>query len=219
MPKMPFLAEEKIASSGKPRSPSPPIRRSISTDRGAHIRSRIKGDVSENQPIARIPFPARVPVNKSLATIPMIPSTDHHNSRVLISSQDPTTRQDNISDTLYSLQKVTTKKVHQEHEDEQFKQALNIRQGGIRKSKPESKAKAKQHQIIPVRLQKSDVVTTLLSDLEVGEKVEEAARKSDFSEPENEHVPVGSPVHGALKVKKLRQNFSKNSQNLEPRYT
>lgn len=220
MPKIPFMAEDKLASSGKPRSPSPPIRRSISTDRGAHIRSRVKADATDNQPIAKIPFPARVPVNKSLATMPVIlPSTDH-NSRVQISAQDQT-RQESISDTLYSLQKVmmTTKKVHQEHEEEQFKQALNIRQGGIRKSKPENKAKAKQHQIIPARLQKSDVVTTLLSDLEVGsEKVEEPPRKSDFSEPENEHVPLGSPVHASLKAKKIRQNFSRNSQNLEPRY-
>nr|XP_015880560.2 kinesin-like protein KIN-14F [Ziziphus jujuba var. spinosa] len=218
MPKIPFMAEDKLASSGKPRSPSPPVRRSISTDRGAHIRSRVKGDAADNQPIAKIPFPARVPVNKSLATMSMIlPSTDN-NTRVQISAQDQT-RQENISDTLYSLQKVmTTKKVHQEHEEEQFKQALNIRQGGIRKSKPENKAKAKQHQIIPTRLQKSDVMTTLLSDLEVGsEKVEEPPLKSDFSEPENEHVPLGSPVHAALKVKRIRQNLSRNSQNLEPR--
>ena len=71
---------------------------------------------------------------------------------------------------------------------------------------------------MPARNQKSDVVTTLLSDMDVpGEKMEEAPRKSDFSELENEHGLVESPLH-ALKMKKLRQNFSRNSQNLEPRY-
>lgn len=71
---------------------------------------------------------------------------------------------------------------------------------------------------MPARNQKSDVVTTLLSDMDVpGEKMEEAPQKSDFSEPENEHGLFESPLH-ALKMKKLRQNFSRNSQNLEPRY-
>lgn len=232
---MSFFGEERLTSNGKPRSPSPPVRRSISTDRGSVIKSRVKSETIENQPIARVPFPARVPVNKSLATTPVIQSTDN-NSRVPVNksfittsmipttdnysrsynntSQDPT-RQDNISESLFSFQKLSSKKVQQELEDEQFKQALNIRQGGIRKSKAEVKAKAKQHQV-PSRLQKSEVVTTLLSDFDISEKMEEP-RKSDFSEPENEQVHVGSPLHSALDVKKVRKNFSRNSQNHEPR--
>ena len=235
---MTFLGEERLTSTGKQRSPSPPVRRSISTDRGTVIKSRVKPETIENQPIAKVPFPARVPVNKSLATTtpviqstdnssrvqvnkslvttPTIPSTDNYYTRTYHSSQD-TTRQDNISESLFSFQKLSSKKVPSEHEDEQFKQALNIRQGGIRKSKPEVKAKAKQqHQITP-RLQKSEVVTTLFSDLDISEKIEEVARKSDFSEAENEQVLVGSPLHSALDVKKLRKNFSRNSQNHEPR--
>lgn len=214
-PKINFLAEERLAGSGKPRSPSPPVRRSMSTDRGSVIRSKIKVDTLDNQPIAKVPFPARVPVNKSIAAMSMIPSTES-NSRAHIVSQEPA-KQDNIYDAFYSLQKVSTRKVYPEHEEEQFKQALNVRQGGIRKSKADSKAKAKQHQL-PARIQKSDVVTTLLSDMDfAGEKMEEVPRKSDFSEPENEHGLVESPMFGALKMKKLRQNFSRNSQNLEPR--
>ncbi|EOY11923.1 Kinesin-like protein 1 isoform 2 [Theobroma cacao] len=215
LPKMPILAEERLASAVKARSPSPPVRRSLSTDRGALIRSRIKADTVDNQPVSRVPFPARVPVNKSFATTTVIPSTENNNSRVHMSSQEPA-KQDNTSDAFYNqLQKLSIKKVHSEHEDEQFRQALNIRQGGIRKSKAESKARIK-HQL-PARLQKTDVAMTLLSDMDAaGEKMEEP-RKSDFSEPENEHSLVGSPVHSALKMKKVRQNFSRNSQNLEPR--
>ncbi|KAK9941143.1 hypothetical protein M0R45_017769 [Rubus argutus] len=208
IPKIPFLAEERLVISGKQRSPSPPVRRSISTDRGALIRSRVKADTTENQPIAKPTFPARVPVNKSLvSTMPAISSMDN-NSRIFISSQE-STKHDDISDALYSFQKV--KKVHQENEDEQFKQALNVRQGGIRKSKNETKAKAKQN-----RIPKYDAVTALSSDLNGHDRTEEA-RKSDFLEPENEHIPVTSSIHNYLMEKKLRQNSSRNYINLEPR--
>lgn len=216
LPRMPILAEERLASSAKARSPSPPVRRSISTDRGASIRSRFKADTVDNQPILKVPFPARVPVNKSFATTSAtaIPSADTNFSKVHTSFQE-STKQDNISDAFYNqLHKLSVKKVHSEQEDEQFRQALNVRQGGIRKSKAENKAKLK-HQL-PSRLQKTDVATTLLSEIDAGEKIEEP-RKSDFSEPENEHSLVGSPMLGALKMKKLKQNLSRNSQNLEPR--
>ncbi|KAK1584220.1 hypothetical protein Q3G72_030903 [Acer saccharum] len=213
-PKMPLLVEDGLGGSTKPRTSSPSVRRSISTDRGAVIRSRVKPDTIENQPISKLPFPARVPVNKSIAAMPttITSSTDHNNnSRLYMGSQEPA-KQDNIIDSLSSLQKVSTRRVYLEHEDDQFRQALNIRQGGIRKSKPENKAKAK-HQL-PARLQKSDMGIALLSDMDAGEKMEEA-RKSDFSEPENELLV--SPVPASLKAKKVRQNFSRNSQNLEPR--
>ncbi|GMI63846.1 kinesin-like protein 1, ARABIDOPSIS KINESIN-LIKE PROTEIN 1 [Hibiscus trionum] len=212
-PKMPSLAEERSVSAVKARSPSPPVRRSLSTDRGALIRSRIKADAVDNQPVSKVPFPARVLVNKSFSTTTAIPSTDRNSSRVHTSSQE-TSKQDNISDSLNNLHKLSTKKVHSEHEDEHFRQALNVRQGGIRKSKVESKAKTK-HQP-SARLQKNDAAITLLSEMDATEKLEEP-RKSDFSEPENEHSLVGSSVHATLKTKRLRQNFTGNSQNLEPR--
>ncbi|XWS09608.1 hypothetical protein CRYUN_Cryun39dG0004200 [Craigia yunnanensis] len=212
-PKMPILAEERLASAVKATSPSPPVRRSLSTDRGALIRSRIKADTVDNQSVLKVPFPARVPVNKSFATTSVIPSTDSNSFRVHTSFQEPA-KQDNLSDGFYNFHKLSVKKVRSEHEDEQFRQALNVRQGGIRKSKAESKAKIK-HQL-PARLQKTDVAMTLLSEMDAGEKIDEP-RKSDFSELENDHSLVGSPVIGALKTKKLGQNFSRNSQNLEPR--
>ncbi|KAH9652468.1 kinesin-like protein KIN-14F [Citrus sinensis] len=215
LPKIPLVAEDRLGGSSKPRTSSPSVRRSISTDRGTLLRSRVKADTTENQPISRVPFPARVPVNKSISATPVITSSiEINNSRVYIGSQEPAKQQDNVLDALSSLQKVSHRSKYPEHEDDQIRQALNIRQGGIRKSKPESKAKAK-HQL-PARFQKSDMGITLLSDMDTGEKMDEA-RKSDFSEPENEHSFLGSPVHSELKMKKVQQNFSRNSQNLEPR--
>ncbi|PPR85789.1 hypothetical protein GOBAR_AA34909 [Gossypium barbadense] len=206
-PKMPILAEERLPSVVNARSPSPPVRRSLSTDRGALIRSRIKADTVDNQPVSKVPFPARVPVNKSLASTTVTPSADSNSSRVHVSSQE-ISKQDSISD------KLSTKKLHPEHEEEQFRQALNVRQGGIRKSKAESKAKMK-HQL-PTRLHKTDAAVTLLSEIDTGEKIEEP-RKSDFSETENENTLIGSLTSSALKTKRFRQNITRNSQNVEPR--
>ncbi|KAA8527097.1 hypothetical protein F0562_008674 [Nyssa sinensis] len=78
MPRMPLLAEEILVNLDKPRSPSPPVRRSLSTDRGALVKSRIKSETADNQPISKVQFPARVFVNKSVATMPIIPSMDNN---------------------------------------------------------------------------------------------------------------------------------------------
>lgn len=203
MLKLSITAEDRLGSSGKPRTPSPPVRRSISTDRGAFARGRIKPETVENQPISKIPFPARVPDNRS---IPAVPSADT-NSRQYLASQEPS-KQDKFSDTFYNLQKT---KLYSEHQEEQFRQVLNIREGGIRKSKPvETKAKAK-HQITG-RFQRSEMGNSLLSEIDVSEKIDEP-RKSESSEAENENFLLGS----GLKVKKFQKNSSRNSQNLEPR--
>ncbi|KAG5235953.1 kinesin motor family protein [Salix suchowensis] len=197
LPRIPFLGEE----------------RSISTDRGALGRSRVKERVDQNQPVARVPFPARVPVNKSIAAIPVFPSADNSSKGPYIGSQEAL-KQDNISKAFYNLQKVSTRKFYPEHEEEQFRQALNIRQGGIRKGKNETKVKEK-HQM-PAKFHEVDVGTTMMSDINAGEKMEEP-RKSDFSDPENEHLFPMSPTIGALMVRKLQRSFSKSSRNPEPR--
>lgn len=199
-PKMPFLAEERSASPAKQRSPSPPIRRSLSTDQAAHIKSRLKLENIENPPIMRLQFTPRISINKSTG-----PSL-----KTFLGPQE-STKHENISDTFH---KVNTRRLHPEHEEEQFKQVLNVRQGGIRKSRTESKAKSK-HQI-PARVQKSDVSWALLADVDSGRKMEET-RKSDFSEPENECILVTPPEHSTLRVKKIQQSFSKNSHNFELR--
>nr|KYP60952.1 Kinesin-4 [Cajanus cajan] len=145
MPKMSLLSDEKLVSSVKGRSPSPPVRRSLSNDRG---------------------------------------------------------------------------KVHQELEEEQFKQALSaVRQGGIRKSKVESKAKVKHPQLSPFKIQKPDLLPTYIPDVDFsGEMTVETPPKNDYFEAENDLRFMESSVHGALSLKKIRQNFARNFQNLESRY-
>ncbi|KAG5120560.1 hypothetical protein JHK84_038900 [Glycine max] len=213
MPKMSLLAEEKLVSSGKGRSPSPPVRRrSISTDRGSVIKSKVKSDTSDNQPILKHPFPTRVLVNKLLVTMPMASSTGN-NSRVNLHSQEPV-KQDNTNETLFNHQKVNSRKVHQEHEEEQIKQAPgSVRQGGTRKNKAESKAKVKHFQHLPFRIQKADMIPG--SDMEIGrEMTMEAPRKSDYFESENDIRLMESAVNGVVNIKKIHQNISRNSQNI-----
>ena len=193
---MPLLAEE--------GSPSPPIRRSISTDRGVHIKSRTKPDTPENPPITKLQYPIRASVNRSLATLPNLPSTD--NKKGYLSSHD------NFSEALHNLPKA--RKANQEQEEEQCKQMLNVRQGGIRKLKVEhNQVKAKSQ--LPVKIHKSEILRTVFSDVDGGETVEEGQR-SDFSEAENEHVSTKS--HVPMGTKKLQRSSSRSSQNAEVRY-
>ncbi|KDP32619.1 hypothetical protein JCGZ_13169 [Jatropha curcas] len=208
--------EERPTSCSKPRSPSPPVKRSLSSDRGSVIKSRVKAETMESHLVAKVPFPARVPVNKSIPAMPITLSTNA-NTQVPYTSQRDAVKQENISDTLLNLQKISSRKVYPENEEDQFRQALNVRQGGIRKSKIETKVKAKNQ--LPGKLQKFDVgITTLsVSDIDAVEKIEEP-RKSDFSETENDHLLSESPLLGALKVKKVQKSFSRSSQNVEPRY-
>lgn len=208
VPKMPFLAEERSVGSIKPRSPSPPIRRSTSTDRGSLIRSRVRHDTLDTLPVMKQVFPSSISASKSVTNIAAI-TPSAANKRLYPGSQEPI-KQDNVSDLFNGLQRATTRKVHLEKEDEQFKQALNVRQGGIRKSKPESKVRSK-HQL-PAKNQKSDIAETL-SDMDNGKMLE--AKKTDFSNPENE--PVQLPVCGTTRTHKLHRSFSRNSQHLEPR--
>ncbi|KAK7299901.1 hypothetical protein RJT34_10730 [Clitoria ternatea] len=210
MPKMSLVAEENIVSSGKGRSPSPPVRRrSISTDRGSVIKSKVKSDKTDNQQILKHSFPARVLVNKSLVTMPIAPSTDNNYRVNLLHSQEPV-KQDNGSETLLNLHKVNSRRVNQEHEEEQLKQAFGaLRQGGTRRTK----AKVKNHQQFPFRIQKTDMMPTLIMENADGVTVE-APRESDYSEPENDISFMESAVHGVLNPKKIHQNISRNSHNL-----
>ncbi|KAL1188072.1 Kinesin-like protein KIN-14F [Cardamine amara subsp. amara] len=221
-PKMPNLAEERL-------NPSP-SRRSVSTDRASAIKSRNKPDVTQNLPVSRTPFPARVPVAKSFSTVPLNPSAEN-NPRFRI---DPC---ESTSETFRSHQKLSARKLFPEIEEEHMKHALNIRQGGVKKTKAESsKAKAKQpsparfqkldvgislrsetdsetkignyqtqkgHNVMHSRFQNFDVGISLFSDLCAGDK-SDSTLKSDSSETDNEPP---------LKSKNAQRNLPKNSLN------
>lgn len=196
---MPLLAEE--------GSQSPPIRRSISTDRGSHNKNRIKPDTPDILPITKTQYPTRAFINRSLATLPNLPSSTE-NKRGYLSSQD------NFPEALHNLPKINGKRGNQEQEEEQFKQMLNVRQGGIGKLKLENnQVKAKSQ--LPVKIPKADLLRTVYSDVDAGETAEEGQR-SDFSEPENEHA--STKPHIPMGMKKLQRSSSRSSHNVEIRY-
>lgn len=116
-----------------------------------------------------------------------------------------------MPNAFHSHHRVTLRRVQPENEEEQFKQALNVRQGGIRKTKLESKAKIRQQ--ASAKVHKSIVAEAFLSDVANG-KMQEETEKADFSDPENEN----STTYGTNRMKKLHKNFTRNSQNVEPRY-
>ncbi|KAG6407457.1 hypothetical protein SASPL_130448 [Salvia splendens] len=190
--------EDRPVGSIKPRSPSPPSRRSISTDRAAVMKSRTKSNALDNPPVLKAPFPASLSVNKSNASVPsFIPG--------MLITQEP-----NLPNALNRLHRVTLQRVP-ENEDELFKQALSIRHGGIRKTKQEGKVKT-------TRQQASAKVHTsmLLSDVAAG-KMQETI-KPDSSEPENENGPFGLTRCASVATgsNKLHRSLSRNSQNVEP---
>lgn len=187
----------------KPRSPSPPVRRSISTDRGSTIKTRVKAETAENQPIARVPFPARVPVSRSVTSaLPSVTPAlaDNSLSKGQEIKQEPP-KLDHMFDVFLSLQ--NSRKVHQERQEEQFKQALNIRQGGIRKGKSESKASANAKHQLPSRIQALDAATKASSNTDSCEKIDETCA-TDFTER-------------AVLDRRPQQNFSRSSRFVESR--
>ncbi|XP_057765408.1 kinesin-like protein KIN-14F [Salvia miltiorrhiza] len=203
--KGPFLTEERSVGCIKARSPSPPIRRSISTDRAAVIKQRIKSDALDNPPVIKVPFPASLSVNKSVANMPsIIPAAVNIRQ---MGSQEPS-----LPNAMNSCQRVTLRRVQPENEEEQFKQALNIRQGGIRKTKQENKVKTKQQ--ASSKVHRSMVAEAVLSDVAEGKKQE--TEKADFLDPDNESGRFGLTTCDTTRLKKLHRNFSRNSQNVEP---
>ncbi|XP_051135098.1 kinesin-like protein KIN-14F isoform X2 [Andrographis paniculata] len=205
LPKLPVLSEERAVSSTKPRSPSPPVRRSTSTDRVATIKTKAKSNLPENLPVIKTPFPASISVSKSITNAPPV---------VVPAHQNQVSQETAISDALNSFSRVTIRKPHPPHEEEQFKQALNIRQGGIRKGKQESKIKTK-HQALAKLPKSNNSSETLLSDID-SDKFFEEAQNTDFLDPEDELVPVRlAPASGAPRVK----NPHTNSRNIDQRET
>lgn len=183
--KLPCLIEERQINSSKLRSPSPPVRRSVSTDRGSSIRVRVKPDTNDNLPIANLHLQAKVSVNQNVSSSPFVPLLED-------------TRGRHLQDVLIS------KKINAEKEEEQFKPAVNPRLVGIRKSKNETKVKAKNQ--LPVKVNKGNADVACID--EVG--------KSDFSEIENENragLVFSPPIHTQLMIKKLHRNHSSRNSN------
>ncbi|GER52710.1 kinesin motor family protein [Striga asiatica] len=202
IPKMPLQPEDKPASSIMPRFSSPPIRRSISTDRSAIVKPRIKPDVLENPPALKAPYPASLSLNKPvIASVPLVAPVAVNLRPIYEGSKEPP-----FLDTL--------ERKSQPESEEHIKQALNVRHGGIRKTKQEVKVKINAKPHIAAKAQKSSYPEIhLLSDV-CAEKLLDETQKFDFSGLES------GPGHFQLpasRMKKAHKNFSSNSQNVEPR--
>ena len=180
-----------LAKPGNPRSPSPPVRRSLSTDRGTLIRSRLKPETTEKR-IAKLQYPASVNKSRSLSQASGNLLVDRHDNSH--------TKGDNIPD----------------QENEQLKSVLTVRQSSVRKNKQEThKFKAKNQSA--TKTPKDDDFTSL-TDIHAGGKIEEG-RKSDFSEPENDIGVFSSPAFSInSRMKKLQSNSTRSYQYLESRY-
>ncbi|XP_011628316.2 kinesin-like protein KIN-14F isoform X1 [Amborella trichopoda] len=230
----PLVAPESPYNSRKLRSPSPPIRRSLSADRSA-LKSRAELETRGDKGI-----------NKSMA----IPSTCKVSEQRGWAPQD-LAKQDSISDMFYQLCRSNNpRKIYPEEEgqeEEQFKvPALSVRHGGVKKPKPEAKAKPKLS-----RTHGTDTALTQLSskantaDMALTERASkskrpppsgsskadvaangehseldtEGSRKSDFSEPDMwvEHVLAVSTAHRVPREKKPNRSTMRNLSHVESR--
>ncbi|XVF33846.1 hypothetical protein REPUB_Repub18cG0006900 [Reevesia pubescens] len=107
LPKMPTVPEERPARSGKPRSPTLPVRRYLSGDKGASTRNKVKFDVVENQPMSKVMLPAKAHATKSIATVPEIASTDNNYGVHTDHKSDESKLNSLMHSTASSLGKVT----------------------------------------------------------------------------------------------------------------
>ncbi|KAG9136513.1 hypothetical protein Leryth_014358 [Lithospermum erythrorhizon] len=176
----PSPAGQRLTSANKARSPSPPIRRSLSTERGSLIKGRVKTDSPANPPVKKVLFPARVPESKGATTITPATQSTRINIQGYKALLGPA-KKDNISETYPS--QINFRNVQRGSEKGQFQQELDAREGSTRKSKPETKVRIKDH--VSAKTEKSGVAAVLLSDTETIENKEEA-QNGDFSDRENE---------------------------------
>ncbi|XP_073113690.1 kinesin-like protein KIN-14F [Elaeis guineensis] len=184
----PSNAEESYRNSIMLRSTSPPLRRSLSTDRAAIIKSKPKIVNIDDRPVSRLQFPDKSSINRSSAT----------------KSSALTNRSSSVCWNPQEISNLRT--AFSEHEEKQLKSALNVRQGGIRKNMAESRIKSKHQQ--PFGSQRFD--------FDSGGR-EESRKKSNFYETENECSLVESPVYGSPRAKQLKHHMTRISQNVEPR--
>ncbi|WOL12088.1 hypothetical protein Cni_G20852 [Canna indica] len=118
------------------KSPSPPVRRSISTDRAAIMRQKTKNENLDERTPLKLQFLEKTPVNKSKATL----STELTN--------------ESISKCWDPQEIGNLRRVNPEQGDKQFKPGFYSRYGENMKIKAENKPKVKSED--SMRLQTSD---------------------------------------------------------------
>lgn len=101
------MPEERAARLGKPQSPTPPVRRYLSGDKGASTRNKVKFDVVENQPMSKVVVPVKAHGTRSLAPVPEITSTDNNSGVHADQKSDESKLNSLMNSTASSLGKVS----------------------------------------------------------------------------------------------------------------
>ncbi|KAK8527066.1 hypothetical protein V6N13_084937 [Hibiscus sabdariffa] len=101
------VTEERAARPGKPKSPTAPVRRYLSGDKGASTRNKVKFDVVENQPMSKAVLPGKAHGTKSLAPVPEITSTDNNSGVHADHKTDESKLNSLMNSTASSLGKVS----------------------------------------------------------------------------------------------------------------
>ncbi|KAL4311334.1 hypothetical protein GQ457_01G007380 [Hibiscus cannabinus] len=101
------VTEERAARPGKPKSPTAPLRRYLSGDKGALTRNKVKFDVVENQPMSKAVLPGKAHGTKSLTPVPEITSTDNNSGVHADHKSDESKLNSLMNSTASSLGKVS----------------------------------------------------------------------------------------------------------------
>ncbi|TYJ48923.1 hypothetical protein E1A91_A01G098200v1 [Gossypium mustelinum] len=101
------VPEERASRLGKPQSPTPPVRRYLSGDKGASTRNKVKFDVVENQPMSKVVVPVKAHGTRSLAPVPEITSTDNNSGVQADHKSDESKLNSLMHSTASSLGKVS----------------------------------------------------------------------------------------------------------------
>ncbi|KAK8623083.1 hypothetical protein V6N13_117976 [Hibiscus sabdariffa] len=101
------VTEERAARPGKPKSPTAPLRRYLSGDKGASTRNKVKFDVVENQPMSKAVLPGKAHCTKSLTSVPEITSTDNNSGVHTDHNSDESKLNSLMNSTASSLGKVS----------------------------------------------------------------------------------------------------------------
>ncbi|XP_031481605.1 kinesin-like protein KIN-14F [Nymphaea colorata] len=190
---LPSAKGESGANSKSSKLESPPQRRSLSVDYSKHRKSRMKGDVSDNQDEKPLQYPSGACLNRSIsftekyAPEGCIPLGNH--------------KQDKLSTTISQDSGTNLQKFCPDHEKEQFRQVLNVTRGAIRKKKAQVKI-GQKFQVAP-HLQRSAIEQ---SGIQNDSRVEQN-RKSGSSEPENRQGFSKTLLSNAPRPRKLFQSM------------
>ncbi|KAF3779921.1 Kinesin-related protein 8 [Nymphaea thermarum] len=193
---LPSAKGESGANSKSSKLESPPQSRSLSVDYSKHRKSRMKGDVSDNQDEKPLQYPSGACLNRSISF------TEKYAPEGCITLGNH--KQDKLSSIISQHSGTNLQKFCPDHEKEQFRQVLNVTRGAIRKKKAQVKI-GQKFQMAP-HLQRSAIEQSgIQNDSRVAQN-----RKSGSSEPENRQGFSKTLLSNAPRPRKLFQSMQES---------